>query len=135
MKILFSFFVSAFLVFLPPLVLAKTITCAKEKSFYKMTFTLPDNGITGDYQAQLFHYDTLTQKMKLDEPAQCEKNPIMNGNSVISEFLTRCWVLYGPDGGQSILLKSEKTLAGKYQAVLTAQGPTGSGVSEDFLCE
>lgn len=100
-----------------------------------MTFTLPDHGSAGDYQAQLFRYDTLTQKMKPDEPAQCEKNPVMNGDQVIADVLTRCWVVYGPDGGQQILLKSEKTLDGKYQATLTAQGPTGSGASEDFFCE
>lgn len=100
-----------------------------------MTFTLPNNGVVGDYQVQLFHYDTITQKMKPDEPAKCEKNPLMNGSKVEANLLTRCWVAYGPDGGQSILLKSEKTLDGKYQAVLTAQGPTGPGQSEDFLCE
>lgn len=135
MKPPFYFFLSTFFFFVTHPVFAKTITCEKKDSFYKMTFTLPDQGSAGDYQALLFHYDTLTQKMKPDEPAQCEKNPVMNGDQVVAGVLTRCWVIYGPDGGQQILLKSEKTLDGKYQVILTAQGPTGSGASEDFLCE
>lgn len=69
---------------------------------------------------------------KPEPTAQCE-HPLKA--SPDSGILMHCWVQYGPDGGQGLVLrKNTKADGPKYTFTLTANGPEGPGAKDEMVC-
>lgn len=102
----------------------------QKAAFYVAVMNVPTQ--PGDVpQAKLFYGSK--QPYKPEPIAQCE-NPV-NANNAAKGILMHCWVMYGPDGGQGLVLRKNTVANGaRYVLTLTAMGPTGAGASDELMC-